>query len=168
MAKEKIGVLGGAGYIGSWLIRFLLESGYDVILLDLFLFGRRHLDPLRKRYPNLSVYCGDMRSARDLAEAVRDADVVVSLGGLVSHAACNLDENKTWLHNVATPNLLVDICNHYRTKRLLFASLCDVNGAAPSNMLLNEGLPYVSCFSLFAAGQFTFFQGGQKNGHDHG
>lgn len=139
MAKEKVTVLGGAGYVGSWLTRFLLESNYDVILLELFLFGQRHLDSLRKRYPNLSVYYGDMRSARDLAEVVRDADVVVNLGGLVGDPACGLDENETWLHNVATSNLLVDVCNHYQTKRLLFASSCSVYGAAPSNMLLNEG-----------------------------
>lgn len=139
MAKEKVSVLGGAGYIGSWLTRFLLEKDYDVTILDLFLFGRRHLDPLLERYPNLSVNFGDMRSASDLAEAVKDADVVVNLGGLVGDPACGLDENETWLHNVATTHLLVDVCNHFQTKKLLFASSCSVYGAAPSNMLLNEG-----------------------------
>ena len=139
MAKEKVAVLGGAGYIGSWLTRFLLEKDYDVTILDLFLFGRRHLDPLLRRYPNLSVYFGDMRSASDLTGVIKDADVVVNLGGLVGDPACGLNENETWLHNVATTNLLVDVCNHFRTKRLLYASSCSVYGAAPSNMLLNEG-----------------------------
>lgn len=100
MAKEKVTILGGAGYIGSWLTRIFLESKYDVTILDLFLFGRRHMDPLLKRYPNLSVHCGDMRSASDLAEVVKDADVVVNLGGLVGDPACSLDENETWLHNI--------------------------------------------------------------------
>jgi len=139
MAKEKVTVLGGAGYIGSWLTRFLLEKDYDVTILDLFFFGRQHLDPLLRRYPNLSVYFGDMRSASDLAGVVKDADVVVNLGGLVGDPACGLDENETWLHNVATTNLLVDVCNYFQTKRLLFASSCSVYGAAPSDMLLNEG-----------------------------
>jgi len=138
MAKN-ISVLGGAGYIGSWLTRFLLESDYDVTVLDLFLFGRRHLDPLLERYPNLRVVHGDMRNANDLAVVVKDADVVVNLGGLVGDPACSLDENETWLHNIATTNLLVDVCNHFGTSRLVFASSCSVYGAAPSNMELNEG-----------------------------
>lgn len=139
MAKRKISVLGGAGYIGSWLTRFLLENNYNVTVLDLFLFGRRHFDPLVERYPNLHVKCGDMRNASDLAAVVEDADVVVNLGGLVGDPACSLDPNETWLHNVATTNLLVDVCNHFGTKKLLFASSCSVYGAAPSNMELNEG-----------------------------
>lgn len=71
MAKEKVTILGGAGYIGSWVTRILLESKYGGTILDLFLLGRRHMDPLLKRYPNLSVHCGDMRSASDLAEVVK-------------------------------------------------------------------------------------------------
>jgi nucleoside-diphosphate-sugar epimerase len=139
MAKVKIAILGGAGYIGSWLTRFLLESDYDVTILDMFFFGRRHMDPLLKRYPNLDVHYGDMRNASDVAKAVNDADVVVNLGGLVGDPACGLDENETWLHNVASTNILVDVCNYYQIKRLLFASSCSAYGAAPSDVLLNEG-----------------------------
>lgn len=139
MAKKTVTVLGGAGYIGSWLTRFLLEEDYDVTVLDLFLFGRRHFDPLLEQHPNLRVKEGDMRNASDLAAVVRDADVVVNLGGLVGDPACSLDVDETWLHNIATTNLLVDVCNHFRTNRLLFASSCSVYGAAPSDMVLNEG-----------------------------
>ncbi len=139
MTATKVTVLGGAGYIGSWLIRFLLEDRYEVTVLDLFLFGRRHLDALQFRYPNLKLRAGDMRNANDLAEVVKGADVVVNLGGLVGDPACSLDEDETWLHNIASSRLIVDVCNHYRTKRLLFSSSCSVYGAAPSGMLLNEG-----------------------------
>lgn len=139
MAKKTVTVLGGAGYIGSWLTRFLLEEDYDVTVLDLFLFGRRHFDSLLDQHPNLRVIEGDMRNASDLAAVVRDSDVVVNLGGLVGDPACSLDADETWLHNIATTNLLVDVCNHFRTNRLLFASSCSVYGAAPSDMVLNEG-----------------------------
>lgn len=139
MSKEKVAVLGGAGYIGSWLTRFLLENHYDVTILDLFLFGRDHLEPLRKRYKHLKVIEGDIRNANDLSHAVKDADVVINLAGLVGDPACSLDEDETWLHNIASSNLLVNICNYFGTKRLLFASSCSVYGAAPSEMLLNEG-----------------------------
>lgn len=139
MKRQKVSVLGGAGYIGSWLTRFLLESGYDVTVLDLFLFGRGHFNPLVERYPNLRVKSGDMRNASDLAAVVADADVVVNLGGLVGDPACSLDQSETWLHNIATTRLIVDVCNYFRTKRLLFASSCSVYGAAPTGMELNEG-----------------------------
>ena len=149
MAKVKVTVLGGAGYIGSWLTKFLLEHDYDVTVMDLFFFGQHHMDPLLKRYPNLDVQYGDMRNASDLAKAVIDADVVVNLGGLVGDPACGLDENETWLHNVATTNILVDVCNHFQIKKLLFASSCSVYGAAPSSVLLNEG-SYKNPCSLYA------------------
>lgn len=41
--KEKILVVGGAGYIGSHMVKQLLEEQYKVITLDNFTTGHRHL-----------------------------------------------------------------------------------------------------------------------------
>ena len=159
MAKEEVTASGGAGSVRSWLTQFLFKNNYNLTILDLFLFGRRNLDPLLKRHPNPSVHRGDMKNASDPGEAVKDADAVVNPGGLVGGPACSRGEKETWLHNAATTNRLVDTCNYYWTKRLLFASSRGVGGAAPSSMSLNEGLPYASCFAPIAAGQFAFIKG---------
>ena len=39
----KILVTGGAGYIGSTLVRYLLDEGYSITVLDRFHFGKETL-----------------------------------------------------------------------------------------------------------------------------
>ena len=39
LKKEKILVIGGAGYVGSMLVNKLLNNNYDVGVLDLFIYG---------------------------------------------------------------------------------------------------------------------------------
>ncbi|MEE2753851.1 MAG: NAD-dependent epimerase/dehydratase family protein, partial [Candidatus Latescibacterota bacterium] len=59
---KKVLVTGGAGYVGSVLVPKLLEAGYAVRVLDLYLFGRNvfsHLDS----HANLEEIVGDIRNA---------------------------------------------------------------------------------------------------------
>ena len=43
MKNEKVLVVGGAGYIGSHMVKDLLDTGYDVITLDDLSAGHREL-----------------------------------------------------------------------------------------------------------------------------
>ena len=43
MSFRKVFVPGGAGYVGAVLVPALLEHGYEVSILDLFIYGREPL-----------------------------------------------------------------------------------------------------------------------------
>jgi len=73
-------VTGGAGFIGSNLVRALLERGDNVRVLDNFSTGnRRNLEGLE-----VDVIEGELRSYERVHNAVRGADVVYHLGALGS------------------------------------------------------------------------------------
>ena len=39
MGSRRIAITGGAGYVGSELVPVLIDRGYDVTVIDLFLYG---------------------------------------------------------------------------------------------------------------------------------
>jgi len=73
-------VTGGAGFIGSNLVRALLERGDDVRVLDNFSTGSRaNLDGL-----DIEVVEGELRSYERVHNAVRGTEIVFHLGALGS------------------------------------------------------------------------------------
>jgi len=73
-------VTGGAGFIGSHLVRGLLDAGHDVRVLDNFSTGNRaNLGGL-----DVEVVEGELRSYERVHNAVRGTEVVFHLGALGS------------------------------------------------------------------------------------
>jgi nucleoside-diphosphate-sugar epimerase len=126
-------VTGGAGYIGSHLIRMLLDRGYHVRILDRFDYGRSGVEAIR--HPRLEVWQGDICNSRDVSRAVRDVDAVVALAAIVGDPACNLDPEETINLNYAATKILIEACNFYGVRRLVFASSCSVYGASDDALL---------------------------------
>jgi len=75
-------VTGGAGFIGSNLVRALLDRGDDVRVLDNFSTGsRRNLEGLTS---DVEVVEGELRSYERVHNAVRGTEIVFHLGALGS------------------------------------------------------------------------------------
>jgi UDP-glucose 4-epimerase len=79
---RRVLVTGGAGFIGSNLVRALLEQGDDVRVLDNFSTGRRvNLEGVEH---DVEIVEGDLRSYERVHNAVRGTEIVFHLGALPS------------------------------------------------------------------------------------
>ncbi|MFC7132401.1 MULTISPECIES: NAD-dependent epimerase/dehydratase family protein [Salinibaculum] len=130
-------VTGGAGYIGNYIVEYLLERGHDVRVLDSMLFGDGALEPFRD-HDRLEVREGDIRHIDDLSYAMEGMDAVVHMAGIVGDPACSVNEQATQSANVEATKALVEVCKLHDIERLVFASTCSVYGASEL-MELNEG-----------------------------
>ena len=121
-------VIGGSGYIGSALLKILLDRGYRVRLLDLFLYGYEPINEV-KDHPNLDIKQGDLRRVEHVVEAMQGMDAVIHLGALVGDPACALDEKLTLEINLMATRLVAEVAKANKIQRLIFASTCSVYGA---------------------------------------
>lgn len=128
-------VIGGAGYIGSALLPLLLEKGYRVRLLDLFVYGDEAIGALLD-HPNLEIMRADFRQVDKVVEAVRGMDAIVHLGAIVGDPACELNADLTIEINLMATRMIAEVAKGSGVRRLVFASTCSVYGA--SDLILDE------------------------------
>ena len=82
MSARLVLVTGGAGFIGSNLVRALLQHGDRVRVLDNFATGsRKNLAPL---LDDIEVVEGDLRSYERVHTAIRGVEIVFHQGALGS------------------------------------------------------------------------------------
>src|SRR5918996_185646 len=74
----RILITGGAGFIGSHLVRRLSEDGHSLTVLDSFL-PQVHGDKPQINLPNCEVIQADVRDAEVVTRAIARADVVYHL-----------------------------------------------------------------------------------------
>lgn len=138
---EKVLVTGAAGYIGSVLVRFLLEKGYSVIGLDALFFGGESLLGVYN-HPNFKFVKGDIRNESDFKELLNQVDSVVHLAAIVGDPACaKQPELATEINWSATKNLFDLASNSKNIKRFIFASTCSNYGKMEGDGYVNEYSP---------------------------
>jgi len=119
-------VTGGAGFIGSNLVRALLERGDEVRVLDNFSTGSRtNLDGL-----DVEVVEGELRSYERVHNAVRGVEVVYHLGALGSVPRSVQDPLTSSAVNVeGTMNVLL-AARDEGVRRVVFASSSSIYGSS--------------------------------------
>jgi UDP-glucose 4-epimerase len=119
-------VTGGAGFIGSNLVRALLERGDDVRVLDNFSTGSRaNLEGL-----GVDVVEGELRSYERVHNAVRGVEVVYHLGALGSVPRSVQDPLTSNAVNVdGTLNVLL-AARDENVRRVVFSSSTSVYGTS--------------------------------------
>lgn len=123
-------VTGGAGFIGSNLVRSLRAAGRDVRVLDDLSTG--YLSNLRGVEGDVDLVIGDLRDVEVVREAVRGVEVVCHLAALPSVARSVADPFVTNEVNVrGTLNVLVS-AKEEGVRRVVYASSSSVYGNTPT------------------------------------
>ena len=131
-------VTGGGGYIGSVLVRRLLDRGHSVRVLDRLYWG---LAPLDDVLPRIELLHADIRDVDDAWFAGIDA--VVHLAGLSNDPTANFDPEANWEMNARATADLAQACVRNGVERFVFGSSCSLYDGLPDGSTYDEDAPIV-------------------------
>ena len=124
MAKKPLVlVTGGAGYIGSVLVRELLKTGYRVRVFDKLYFGR---GPLADVERHIDLIAGDVRQFPK--EILKGVSSVIHLGSLSNDPTADFDPKANHDINCVGTVKVAEACKKMGVKRMTYASSAAVYG----------------------------------------
>jgi nucleoside-diphosphate-sugar epimerase len=122
-------VTGGAGYVGSVLTPLLLDAGYRVRVLDLFLYGDHVFDDVPKEHlDRLEILKGDLRDEALLRKGLAGCNAVIHLACISNDPSFELDPALGRSINFDAFMPLVDIAKDSGVRRFIYASSSSVYG----------------------------------------
>jgi nucleoside-diphosphate-sugar epimerase len=119
-------VTGGAGYVGAVLVPKLLDRGYRVRVIDLFLFG----DDVLPRHPRLETFKGDIRDQALLKQVASGMDAVIHLACISNDPSFALNPALSRSINYDCFEPLVRISKEAGVRRFIYASTSSVYGVS--------------------------------------
>lgn len=118
--KNKVLLVGGAGYIGGLTTDYLTRDGFDVTVYDNIFYEERYLKPVKFIY-------GDIRETEKIVNISSEFDTIILMAALVGDPACSVNPALTEEINfIAIKNLCLLLP---KDKHIIFMSTCSVYGA---------------------------------------
>ena len=131
-------VTGGAGYIGSILTENLLELGFNVTILDNFMYKQASLNHLCHN-PRFNVVNGDIRNLAHVQPLLKDADVIIPLAALVGAPLCNKDVVGADTTNKEAVFMMLDKIS--KEQRIIMPTTNSAYGSGDENNFCTEESP---------------------------
>jgi nucleoside-diphosphate-sugar epimerase len=151
MSFKKVFVPGGAGYVGSVLVPALLEKGYEVSILDLFIYGEEPLEAVRDN-PKLTLHRGDIRDTEAVKRATEGCDACIHLACISNDPSVELDPDLSRTVNYESFGPLIRMFKEGGGRRFVFASSGSVYGVSDSPDVTEEHpLVPVSLYNKYKA-----------------
>jgi nucleoside-diphosphate-sugar epimerase len=142
-------VVGGAGYIGSVLVRHLLKRGYRVRVLDALLYDNGETLQNLTEDPRFEFLQGEFTNDQVLCHALVGITDVVLLAALVGDPICKQYPEQAKEINYRAAVGLLEALENYPIDRLIFTSTCSNYGIILGDRPANEEAP-LRPLSLYA------------------
>ncbi len=126
-AIQRVLVTGGAGYVGAVLVPKLLNAGYHVKVIDLYIYGDHVFDAVKDN-PNLEQIKGDIRDRALLEKIMPGCDAVIHLACISNDPSFELNPDLGKSINYDAFFDLVDVAKANGVKRFIYASSSSVYG----------------------------------------
>ena len=121
-------VTGGAGFIGSNIVKRLLKDNHEVRILDNFSTGKRENIEEFKENNKFHIIEGDLRSFHIVREAVKGIDYILHQGALPSVPRSISDPITTNDVNILGTLNILEAAKEFNVKRIVCASSSSVYG----------------------------------------
>jgi nucleoside-diphosphate-sugar epimerase len=144
--KEKVLVIGGAGYLGSVLVERLLVLGYPVRILDSFIYGKKSVEAF-KGNKDVEILEGDIRNVESVSSAIKNVSSVILLAAVVGDPASKARPEQTVETNFLAAQAISSACKRSGVEKFVYASTCSVYGVGAD--ILDENAP-LNPVSLYA------------------
>ena len=130
----KVLVVGGAGYIGSHVVRFLAQQGHTPIILDDFRSSSKD---------RVGSYSYELVSLEDIGKVIEvfakhRPDAVIHLGGYISVGESVREPAKYWNNNLGASISLLIACAQYPIQAFVFSSTAAVYGAVKESPIRED------------------------------
>lgn len=120
----KVLVIGGAGYIGSHVVKALLEAKHRVTVFDNLSSGL-----LTNLFPENEFIAGDTRHADDVENAfARGFDVAIYLAASKAAGESMFQPEKYSVNNIAAAIQVINACVKYSCMKFVFSSSAAIYG----------------------------------------
>jgi nucleoside-diphosphate-sugar epimerase len=120
-------ITGGAGYVGAVLVPKLLDKGYHVKVLDLYIYGEHVLDTVEDS-ANLEQIKGDIRDRKLLERVIPGCDAIIHLACISNDPSYELDPQLGKAINYDAFVPLVEVAKKSKVERFIYASSSSVYG----------------------------------------
>ena len=134
----KILVTGGAGYLGSILVPELLKKGFEVIVIDNFMYNQIPLLDCCCD-DKLSIIRGDVRDKKLISEYMKEADFIIPLACLTGAPLCARDQVGAQTINFDAVKMLLDLKS--KTQKIIFPTTNSGYGIGQEGVHCTEETP---------------------------